>query len=171
MKKGIYILSLLLTPFFVMGQTFEVTISTDSVLIGNYIELKFKAQNLEGKFEAPPLEGFLIVSGPNQSSSVQIINGSTSSMRSWSYYIEPTEQGQIIIPPAYLITEDKTYESEPVEINIYPNPEGVIVKPQSGNSFFQQFQSPMFDFDIMPPLTEPKEEKPTKKSTRQIKRI
>jgi len=170
MKKGIYLLSLLLTPFFIMGQTFDVSVSTDSVLIGNYIELKFEVQNLEGEFEAPPLEGFVIVNGPNHSSSVQVINSSTTSKRSWSYYIEPNEQGQIVIPPAYFVTEDKTYETDPIEINIYPNPEGIIVKPQSGNSFFQQFQSPMFDFEAMPPRTAPKEE-PIKKSNRQIKRI
>ncbi|MDA8693279.1 BatD family protein [Saprospiraceae bacterium] len=170
MKKGIYILSFLLTPFFIMAQTFEVSVSTDSVLIGNYIELKFEAQNLDGEFEAPTLDGFVIVSGPNQSSSVQVINSSTTTKRSWSFYIEPAEQGQIIIPPAYFVTEDKTYETDPKEINIYPNPEGIIVKPQSGNSFFQQFQSPMFDFESMPPRTAPKKE-PTKKSNRQIKRI
>ena len=170
MKKGIYILSLLLTPFFVVAQTFNVSVSSDSVLIGNYIELKFIVGNLNGEFEAPPLEGFLIVNGPNHSSSVQVINSSTTTKRSWSYYIEPIEQGQIVIPPAYFVTEEKTYETEPLEINVYPNPEGIIVKPRSGNSFFQQFQNPMFDFESMPPRTPPKEV-PSKKSKRQIKRI
>ena len=163
-------MSLLLTPFFIMGQTFDVSVTTDSVLIGNYIELEFSAENLDGEFEGPTLVGFIVIGGPNQSSSIQIINGNSSSRSTWSYYIQPSEEGQIVVPPAYFITEDKTYETDPLEINVYPNPEGLIVKPKSENSFFQNFKSPMFDFEVMPPSAKPKKE-PTKKSKRVLKRI
>lgn len=171
MKKGIYVMSLLLVPLFMIGQSFEVSVSSDSILFGNYIELKFTAENIDGKFEAPLLDDFKIISGPNQSSSVQIINSSTTSMRTWSYYIEPRIEGEIIIPPAYLITDEKTHETDIIAINIYPNPEGIIESPKSNNSFFQNFDFPMFNYEVEPPRTAPKNEPIKRKSSRQIKRI
>ncbi len=164
-------MGLLLAPFFIIGQSFDVSVSSDSVLIGNYIELKFTAENIDGQFEPPPLEDFIIVSGPNQSSSVQMINSTTRSMRAWTYYVEPRIEGEIIIPPAYLVNEEKTYETDIVAINIYPNPEGIIEKPKSNNFFYQSFDFPFFDERVAPPKTAPKKEPAKKKSSRQLKRI
>jgi len=170
--KRIQLISLLLTPFFVIGQSFDVSVSSDSILIGNYIELKYSAENIDGTFEAPLLEDFVIRSGPNLSSSVQIINSSTSSKRTWSYYVEPRMRGEIIIPPAYLVTDDKNYETEPVSINIFPNPDGIIEDPKSEDSFFRTFELPSFMNELEPPKNAPKKEPiKKKKSSRQIKRI
>lgn len=124
----------------VSGQEFTLTVSSDSVLVGNYIEVGFVLENLDGEFEAPDFENMKIVGGPNTSSSVQIINGDKSSKTTYSYYIEPLDVGMYTIPPGYVVTPEETYETLPTVINVFPNPEGIITKPASGTEdFFFQF--------------------------------
>lgn len=121
------------------AQSFTASVSTDSILIGNYIKLSFVAENIDGSFEAPTFSDLDIISGPNTSSSIQIINGDKTSTQSYTYYIKPTELGLIIIPPAYFESEDNSLESLPIELNVYPNPENIIIEPkeESSSSFFQ----------------------------------
>ena len=88
-----------------IGQSLTASVSSDSILIGNYIKLVYTVENIDGDFEAPQLRHLEILSGPNTSSSVQIINGDKTSKTSYSYYIKPTELGTITIPPAYLTAE------------------------------------------------------------------
>jgi len=167
MKSSILILALLFAPFLALTQSFQASVSSDSILLGNYIELSFSAQDLDGTFERPDISQHVIISGPNTSQSIQIINGASSSNRSWSYMIDPTETGEIVIPPAYLVTDDKSYETDPIYINIYPNPEGIIEPPkrQSGFSLFDQFEMPSYKKQI------PKKDKTKKKSKRKLKRL
>lgn len=153
------------------GQSFEVTVSTDSVLLGNYIEVSFKVENLEGSFEAPEITDMEIISGPNTSSSVQIVNGEKSSLLSYSYYIKPNDIGNYTIPPAYLVTDETTLETLPIVINVYPNPENIITNPQMAEDNF------FFNFDDWSPFSRPRTPKtptppatPTKKK-RKYKRI
>lgn len=121
---------------------FTVEVSTDSILFGNYLQVSFSIENGNAKnFVAPDFQGFNIVGGPNQSSSMSMINGVTSQSMSYSYYLEPQEEGQLFIEPANVEIDGNILETEPVEIKIVPNPEGIIQKPnrqrsQSFDSFF-----------------------------------
>lgn len=167
MKSSIPLLALLLAPFIAYNQSFKASISSDSILLGNYIELSFSAKDIDGTFESPDLSQLIIRSGPNTSQSVQIMNGNSSSSRTWTYMIEPTETGEIVIPPSYLVTTDETYETQPIILNVYPNPEGIITPPktQSGFSFFDDFDFPFYNKEV------PKKEEPKKKSKRKLKRL
>ncbi len=140
MKYYLCLWSLLLSGL-CYGQKFEAQVSSDSILLGNKLELTFVIENMEGQFEGPPLDGFILISGPNQSSSIQIINGDKTVSASYSYYLRPEEVGTMTIPPAYLVTEDLTLETLPIEINVYPNPENIITEPDTRNSehFFFDF--------------------------------
>lgn len=146
------------------GQSFELQVSSDSVLVGNYIEVRFTIDNVDGEFEAPNLSDFIILSGPNISSAMQIINGKMSSQKSYSFYIQPKEIGNYYIKPAYLITHEKTYETTPLEINVFPNPAGIKVIPEQPNNSFH------FDFPNIPNQNK-KEEKLNKKPNKPLKRI
>ncbi|NNF21905.1 MAG: hypothetical protein HKN67_08180 [Saprospiraceae bacterium] len=149
------------------AQSFKVEISSDSILFGNYIEVRFTIDNLEGDFEAPDFKDYIVLSGPNLSSSMQFFNGKMSSKKSYSYFLEPREMGQFYLKPAFLVTKDKTYESDPIEINVYPNPEDKKVYPQMKNESFQfNFQQELDEFQNKEPQ---KEKARTKK--RKLKKI
>jgi len=116
---------------------FTVTVSTDSVLLGNYIEVAFTLENAAmEEFQAPVFEGFRIISGPNQSSSFSMVNGKVTQSASYSYYLEPKDIGNYYIAPAFVVTEESTLETAPIEILVAPNPDGIIQNPQPKNEVF-----------------------------------
>lgn len=132
--KHLLVISLVSVCFHLGAQSFSHTLSSDSILIGNWVELTYTLENLEGKFEAPTFTNLEIISGPNTSSSIQIINGDQSSTIRYSYLLKPTELGQLIIPPAYVVTDESSIEVAPLEIEVYPNPENIITPPESSKS-------------------------------------
>ena len=119
--------------------TLTVKISSDSILLGNYFEVKFMVENASvDNFEAPTFEGFTVVSGPNQSSSMMISNGVVKQSIAYSYYIEPQDVGYYFIEPAYVETDKGPLASIPVEVLVVANPDGITQQPQgnSRNNFF-----------------------------------
>ena len=144
-------------------QRFATEVSADSVLIGNYIEVKYVLVNLDGKFEAPSFDGVQIVGGPNHSSSMSSINGDVRKQSSYSYFIEPLEEGEFYIDPAFVQTDDKNWESEAIKIIVLPNPEGIIEKPSLSQGFHFEFGDMFGD---NPFFKNPKEKEPTKKKSK-----
>lgn len=152
---------------------FSIEVSKTSVLLGNYIEVTFTLKNADGnKFEAPTFNGFDIVGGPNQSSSFSMVNGVTTQSSSYSYFIQPKDVGNFYVEPAFIEVEGKTLETQPIEIVVLENPDGIIEKPKRQNpSHMDLFQFPSDDFFNFPKIEIPKnreeqkgeEKKPKKK--------
>jgi len=154
MKYPIHCLSIIYFSFVFTGsaQTFEAAVSTDSILIGNYIELRFNAENISGEFIAPNLDDFQIISGPNTSSSIQIINGNKTSTLGYTYLIKPLELGIYTIEAASINTEELYLATTPIQIEVHPNPDNLIVEPNTNeNSFYFDFFSPSFPTTPKPP--------------------
>ena len=130
---------------------FSVTVSSEEVLLGNYIEVSFSLENASAKnFEAPAFEGFDIVSGPNQSSSFSMVNGVTTQSMSYTYYVKPREVGTFYIEPSFIEAGDENLSTQPIEIKVLENPDGIIQKPQRRQSpqmdFFNFQKDDFFDF-------------------------
>lgn len=134
MKNLLFTIGFLLLGWTTNAQDakFSVTVSSDSILLGNYLQVSFLLENANGSdFSPPTFENFAVVSGPNTSSSMSIINGEVSQSISYTYYLEPSDIGSYYITPASISTEEKVLETEPVEIQVLPNPDGVIQRPQA----------------------------------------
>jgi len=163
------IISLILSQCLIgTGQSITASVSSDSILMGNYIKLIFTVENMDGKFEAPQLTNLDLISGPNTSNSVQIINGTKTSKTTYSYYVKPTELGTITIPPAYLVAEDNSLETVPLELNVYPNPDNIIIEPESDQSSFFNFDN--WGLSRISPAV-PKQPKAPSKPKRKYKKI
>lgn len=152
---------------------FTVSVSTDSILMDNYFEVKFTLENANGKnFEAPNFdEHFNVVSGPNFSTSMSMMNGDVTQSMTITYYLEPREIGSYYILPASVEVNEKILETAPLEVLIVPNPDGIKQSPKkNGNmeSFQFNFGGSPFDFSF-PELEEapqfyrdaPRDEPPT----------
>ena len=114
--------------------SFRIEVSSDSVLLGNYLEVKFILENEPGtQFEPPSFEGFSLIGGPNQSSSFSMANGKVSQSMAYSYYLEPQDIGNYYIEAAYVNIGDKTLETEPKMILVVHNPDQVYQSPNSKN--------------------------------------
>jgi hypothetical protein len=136
---------------------FKVELSRDSVLIGNTFTLTYVLENIQGEFEAPNMSDLNVISGPNMSSSFQFINGESKRSVSYSYVVKPLEEGEIIIDQAFVVSEEHTYESDFITVNVFPNPDGIIEnEPEMVKEF--RFSFPFDNFE-----EQPKDEKKTKK--------
>jgi len=157
---------------------FTVAVSTNSVLLGNYIEVTFNLENaVMEEFQAPVFEGFRIISGPNQSSSFSMMNGKVTQSASYTYYLEPKDIGNYYIAPASVDTGESILETAPIEILVAPNPDGIIQNPQPqndvfGDDFFGRndfFSRDFFGRDGLDNATPPKPIKKSKKKRKTYK--
>ncbi|NET31031.1 MAG: protein BatD [Cyanothece sp. SIO1E1] len=176
MKKiSILFVSLFLASQIVTAQDdakFSVKVSMDSVLYGNYFQVVFSLENAKGQdFQAPAFEDFIVKSGPNMSSSFSMVNGDVSQSISYTFYLEPKDIGNYYIQPASIAVGEMMLETDPIEIQVVPNPEGIIQKqPQEErmSDFFRGFDREdmpgfrnfQFDFDEPGQRTLPKDNKP-----------
>lgn len=131
MKKQYFLFTLLLgMSVLTFGQApakFTVRISTDSILMGNNFQVSFTLENAEGSnFKAPALGTYFdVVSGPNTSSSMTVMNGQMSKSITYTYYLRPRDVGTFFIEPASIETPDNYLETAPIEVMVVPNPDGI----------------------------------------------
>jgi hypothetical protein len=153
------------------AQSFATEVSKDTVLLGNYIEIKYVLINIDGKFDQPDFGDMQLVGGPNHSSSMSSINGDVRKQSAYSYYVEPLEEGEFFIEPVFIETDERTWESEPIKIVVLPNPEGIIENPSMSNSFNFDFEFGDF-FDNNPFFKEDvQKEDPKKKPKVKVRKI
>lgn len=127
------------------GARFTVEVSTDSILFGNYFKVTFSLENAKGgEFSAPDFSEFHVVSGPNQASSMSIVNGEVTQSISYAYYLEPKDIGNFYIEPASVAVGNEIMETQPIEIMVVPNPEGIKQNP---NGRRQGLQMERFGFE------------------------
>ena len=146
MKLVIIYLLVILTGQ-IIGQeisSFEIEISDDTVLIGNYFEIKYEALNLNGEFDLPDFDHFEIVSGPNQGRNISITNGEQTSIQTISFLLKPSVIGVASLPPAYFVAKEKTWEVGPRDITVLSNPEGIVTDSRLSSdsqsfNFFEQW--------------------------------
>jgi hypothetical protein len=69
-------------------------------------------------FAPPSFENFMVLSGPNQSSSIQIINGSQSASITYSYVIQAKSVGNFTIGSASITQSGKTYKSNSLVVPV-----------------------------------------------------
>ncbi len=122
MKKYILLFLLFFLASLLKAQSFTATVSENQVGQNDRFEVTFtfEGKNLNAikNFSAPTFKNFRVLSGPNQSTSVQIINGVSSSSLSLSYILQPTAQGTFTIGSSSVQYEGKTYTSQPLKITV-----------------------------------------------------
>lgn len=174
---------------------FSVNVSTDSVLLGNYFTVTFSLANGEGEdLVFPEFVDFQVVGGPSYSSRINIVNGRMNQTLSYTFYLEPRDVGEYWVGPASVAVNGTYLETEPVLVQVAPNPEGIIQQPQRQapsiqpfeDEFFQGFfnddffdndffdRSPNFRLDIgpgfrlQPSLPDSTQQRPKKRKTTRI---
>ena len=80
----------------------------------------------------------MILSGPNQSTSMQIINGAVSGSRSYSYYLQPQSVGKFTIGSAIINYNNKTLSTQPLNITVEKGSPKSLSQQQQGSSEISQ---------------------------------
>ncbi len=121
-KTFLLSLILLVAAVNISAQQFNATV--DKTSVGQYdrfqIYFTFEGGDINGisNFHPPALAGFKILSGPNQSSSMQIINGKVSGSITFSYILQPGNIGEFTIQSGSIDYGGKTYRTQPFNIKV-----------------------------------------------------
>jgi hypothetical protein len=104
------------------AQTFTASVNNTTVGVNEPFEVSFQFNgddmNSIKNFRAPDFKNFNVISGPNQSTSMQIINGAVSSSITYSFYITAVSVGTYTIGSASVEYKSKTFNSEPIKMTI-----------------------------------------------------
>ncbi len=111
MKKLLYILLLSICTSTLVAQKFSATVNRNQVGVGEHFKITYTLDAQGSRFAAPSFRGFSVLSGPNQSQSMQYVNGQMSASISISYVLRAEKMGDFEIPPASIQTGGKTLQS------------------------------------------------------------
>lgn len=119
----IYLVLIFTVQIALFGQSFRASVNFTTVALNDKFEVSFtfegQEMNATKNFTPPDLnKDFLVLSGPNQSTSMQIINGVVSSSISYSYYLQPRNIGKYNIGSAKILYKDQEYKTEPIKIDV-----------------------------------------------------
>ncbi len=144
MKKRFILLSLLLSFILlvifnsVFAQELTVSASKTKLAVGEQFQITYSLNTSGNGFRHPSFNDFDVYSGPNQSTSMQIINGAMSQSVSYSFILAPRKEGTYTIIPASITVNGKKIESKSLTINVLKGGNNNQQQQNSGN---QQRQS------------------------------
>ncbi|RYE37841.1 MAG: protein BatD, partial [Sphingobacteriales bacterium] len=121
MKIKHYILWVLVfwsTALLAQDISFTASVSKNPVAVGEQFEVTFTLNGNAESFDPPSFNGFQVLSGPNQSTSMTSINGRTTMSLSLSYILAGTKEGSFTITAASVTAGGKQYKSNPIKIKV-----------------------------------------------------
>ncbi len=102
--------------------TFEPRVDKNPVGIGDQFTLSLVLSNAGTSggtnLRAPDLGAFRVLSGPNRSTSMQIINGQMSSSITYGYVLQPKNTGSFTIGAATVEAGGNTHATRPLKIEV-----------------------------------------------------
>jgi hypothetical protein len=105
-----------------IAQDFTASVNETTIADNERFQVSFtfsgSSINNLSKFSPPTFENFIILSGPNQSTSIQIINGAQSASLTYNYVVQPKGVGTFTIGSASITQEANTYKTESIKITV-----------------------------------------------------
>jgi len=137
---------LLLFVFELKAQKVQFNVNApDKVELSTQFRLTYSI-NQDADFKGPNFTNFKLLGGPSTSSStsMQIVNGRTSSTtkKSYTYYVKAIKLGKIQLPTATIVVNGKTYKSPPRSIEVVKN-----VGSSANNPSKKEIKNPDFKAD------------------------
>ena len=84
------------------AQSFSASVDKNVVQQGEQftLTLSLEGSTNAGNLKLPDMPNFMVLSGPNQSTNMQWVNGQVSQSVSFSYILQPRDVGKFTIPSA-----------------------------------------------------------------------
>ena len=103
--------------------TFTAYVSDNDIRMDQRVRYTVKVQGDRGGLpdvSFPDFKDFYVLSGPNQSTNMQWINGKMSSSKSYSFILKPRREGRLTIAPASLDNNGTLMKTRPVTVTVRP---------------------------------------------------
>ncbi|CAI8259759.1 MAG: Uncharacterised protein [Polaribacter sp. SA4-10] len=141
MKLKIYIsifVSILSIALVAQEAKLTTTVSKNKLGLNQRLRVEFSINKQGGdNFTPPRFQNFRIVGGPSQSISQSYFNGKSSYKQSYSYIVQPTKKGILIIPAASIDVDGNKIKSAPVKVRVL-DPVDIPKDPNDPNYIAQQ---------------------------------
>lgn len=102
--------------------TFVASVDRSSVGTGDRFEVSFtvSGSDVNGvkNFKAPNFSPFVVLSGPNQSTNMQFVNGQMSGSVTYTYYLYARQTGKYSIGAASVDYRGTTLQTQPIQIEV-----------------------------------------------------
>lgn len=108
--------------------SFTASVNRNPIGTNEQFSITFTINAQASNFQAPSFRDFNILSGPNQSTSMQFINGNMSQSVSFTYYLQAKSEGTYRIDPATIEVNGVKIKSNALTLNVVKG-QG---KPQAG---------------------------------------
>lgn len=122
MNKIVFYIIFLVSSTLIYSQSFVASVDNNKIGDNERFQLQFtfegKSTNGLKNFVPPSFKDFKVLSGPNQSSSMQFINGVSSASLTLSYILVPGSIGTFTIGSASIEYDGQTLTSAPIKITI-----------------------------------------------------
>ena len=111
---------LLSTGAFPQSGSFTASVDNNNNAVGTQFQVTFTLSGANGgsNFRSPAFNDFYVLSGPNQSTNMQIVNGAMSSSVSYSYALQAKAEGKFTIGPASIDYGGKRLQTQPIVITV-----------------------------------------------------
>ncbi len=117
-----FLFILFIFPALLQAQSFTASADNTTVGLNDRFQVTFTFEGKEinslSNFSPPNFAGFMVLSGPNQSTSMQIINGAVSASLSYSYYLQPKNLGKYTIGSASINYKGSSFKTDPIAIQV-----------------------------------------------------
>jgi hypothetical protein len=100
------------------AQSFTARADKTEVPLDGSFRITYTMENMQGKNFSPPDFSPFNAYGPNQSTNMSFINGQTSRTVTYTYTLQPTEEGEFEIGPATFSVKGKIKKTNPVNIRV-----------------------------------------------------
>lgn len=139
MIKRLYIF-LLFISFWAKSQTpsFIAQVSKNHVAVGEVFQVAFTLNGAGSNLVYPNFKDFDIYSGPNQSQSMSMVNGTISQSTTLSLFIAAKKEGKFTIGAASVMSGNQKLETKPIVIEVVKG----NAQQQQGNPNAQAQQTP-----------------------------
>lgn len=123
MKIALMTIMLFLAASGLQAQDLKLTATVNKTTVGidesftYQLEISAPVKNLPDP-DLPDFSNFAVLSGPNVSTSFQIINFDMSASKTYSFVLTPRAVGKFEIPPATVQYEGKSYRSNAITITV-----------------------------------------------------
>jgi len=118
MKKYLSIVLFTLVNTLFAQVQFETKVSKTSLGLNERLRVDF-IMNADGdNFNPPSFEGFRVVGGPSQQISQSWVNGKSSFNKSYTYFLLPSQKGNLTIQQASIEINGQQYKTTPLKIKV-----------------------------------------------------
>ena len=117
---SVFILFALFSPLSAFAQSFSASVDKNVVQQGEQftLTLSLEGSTNAGNLKLPDMPNFMVLSGPNQSTNMQWVNGQVSQSVSFSYILQPRDVGKFTIPSASINVSGKNLQTQPIAMEV-----------------------------------------------------